>query len=596
MTTALAALESESSSRRSSSLRLQTACVAEIVKAAIFRARVDTILHDFNLDLMTSFVPTLDAIRKFSLQQARDFSEAVVLALADFLTPIVDDGLVMSAGNNSSKAAVPPSFSPSLVESVSIGSLGASATDLRGVKCHDPLEQPANRAMSMSMSQCLLVQQTCELLKRLDEEGNKMINKYTVIDDLGRGAYGKVKLAVDEANCPVAIKIVRKSVLKPLQGKNGIAREIAVMKKVKHRNVVPLYEVIDDPESEKLYMVMKYVDQGPITKLRPDNTCDALPQERVKEVMAELVSGLSYLHKRGVAHRDIKPDNILVDGAGVPYFVDFGVSAIIDKDNPNVSTVEGTAAFMPPELFDESTLKVNAFVADVWSLGVSMYLLLYGVTPFRGSHFRDISLSVRNDELGFPATANDVAEHWQHLLRGMLCKDPLHRMSLKAVKKHPALLEDDVTFEDLERATSRFKNFLSVEEPRAGLGVSGLLRNSIAVVPRCARRSLAAAPYWRNVDAIDDSRANGESNRTEKTSADSPVNEISQLQKECDEPPMLVAEFCINSASDDDDSPIGLSITAQLRLEGPPSSSQLVLAPSPPHVPSQRKSRFRAEE
>ena len=314
------------------------------------------------------------------------------------------------------------------------------------------------------------VVQTDHLVKKLDQEGNKVINRYTVIDNLGQGAFGKVKLAVDEANCPVAIKIVRKKVLKQqADGERAIAREIAVMKKLKHRNVLPLYEVIDDPESEKLYMVMKFVDQGPISKARPDGTFDAIPSERLKELTEELVSGLSYLHKRGVAHRDIKPDNILVDSAGTPYFVDFGVSAIIDTDNPKVSTVEGTAMFMPPELFDDTTLKVDAFAADVWSLGATLYALLYGRAPFMGSNYREISLSVRNAPLTFPDASRggvDADPGWEDLLRGMLCKDPAKRMSLKAVKKHQVLQQVDlVTDFDLEAATSRVVRFMQSEEP-----------------------------------------------------------------------------------------------------------------------------------
>ena len=339
------------------------------------------------------------------------------------------------------------------------------------------------------------VRQTGQLVKAHDVEGNKLINRYTLIQILGRGAYGKVKLAVDESNCPVAIKSVRKNYLKKIDGVNGIAREIAVMKKLKHRNVVPLYEVIDDPESEKLYMVMKYVDQGPITKLQPGGTCETIGAERLREVLGELVSGLSYLHKRGVAHRDIKPDNILVDAAGTPYFVDFGVSAIIDRNNPNVSTVEGTATFMPPELFDDQALKVDAFAADVWSLGVTVYMLLYGKVPFGGNNYREISINVRSKTLEFPAANGVDSSRWEDLLRGMLCRDPAKRMKLKTVKKHPAVLQEDapLTLEELQHATARATNFIQdpfgVREPTP-IDDDG----TVAALPaRCESSTRAAA-------------------------------------------------------------------------------------------------------
>ena len=386
-------------------------------------------------------------------------------------------------------------FGASLYSALSFGQLGFQNEPLSQYaqlreRLSKELEQSLNPLLNFSASQCV-IQQTRELIKMVDKEGNKMINRYTVIDDLGRGAYGKVKLAVDETNCPVAIKIVRKDLLKQLDGKNGIAREIAVMKKLKHRNVVQLYEVIDDPESEKMYMVMKYVDQGPIGKVLPDNTCKVIPVQQMKEIMVELVSGLSYLHKRGVAHRDIKPDNILLDSAGTPYFTDFGVSEIIDRKNPNVSTVEGTAPFMPPELFDDQALNVNVFAADVWSLGVTLYLLLYGTMPFKGANFREIASNVRTSELIFPETSR-VGEEWEDLLRGMLNKVPSERMTLNEVENHRALYEAAITDDDLELATTCIRNFLPIEEPvLAAVADASLLssiRMSFVAVPRCAHR------------------------------------------------------------------------------------------------------------
>jgi serine/threonine protein kinase len=296
-----------------------------------------------------------------------------------------------------------------------------------------------------------LVATTSHLQKRLDDDGCKVINGYTIIDELGRGAYGKVKLAVDAANCPVAIKIVRKSQAKKLGGDAALAREIAVMKKLKHRNVVPLYEVINDPESDKLYMVMKYVDQGPIAKVNADNTCTPIAPEVAQEVMNELVDALVYVHKRRVAHRDIKPDNILLDAEGTPYFADFGVSSIIDKDDPTLNTVEGTALFMAPELFSESTLNVNAFAADVWGLGVTLYMLLYGVAPFKGTNYREIGAAVQQSLLVFPEVSS-VPAMWQDLLRGMLNKDPAKRWTLRRIQNHKALQERQITQEDLRAA------------------------------------------------------------------------------------------------------------------------------------------------
>ena len=540
---------------------------ADLVKNVTFKVRMEAVLHKYDLVLSGRGESAIESIRSFSLEQARGFSQACVELLADYLQP---------AQENKSPST---SKSPSFVSAADSHPADGARTSSVGSLFTNPsleLFKYVRERMSMSISKCgdaaqqeqCVIQQTRQLIKAIDEEGNKMINRYTVIDDLGRGAYGKVKLAVDEANCPVAIKIVRKDVMKPLGGANGIEREIAVMKKLKHRNVVPLYEVIDDPDSKKLYMVMKYVDQGPIAQLRADGTCDPIPAERVREVMGELVSGLSYLHKRGVAHRDIKPDNILVDAAGTPYFVDFGVSAIIDKDNPNVSTVEGTVLFMPPELFDDDpSIRVNAFVADVWSLGVTLYMLLYGIAPFNGSNFSDISFSVRYESVVFPPRAAGVGEEWQDLLRGMLNKDPTQRMTLKAVKKHPALREADVTIEEIQAATSRCKIFLADDEnlltSMVDPGLSRSIRKSVVMVPRCARRSIAAITTTTTTTIVPRLSAHGS---------------LEVLSEHDDEWPKNFSEGAAPLCADGGRSPI--NVIPRDCNAGP----QTVLVPSPPNA------------
>ena len=481
-----------------------------------WRAHVNFVLRRFGLDPDAPDVVAISTIDCFSQDAARRFGQTCFLLLKELGGVSSSSPTRSKSPDKSITSVVSQTFSESLKQATAQNS---SESDF-----------------CFSISTCP-VKQTQQLVKQQDNDGNKVINRYTVVDDLGRGAYGKVKLAVDDANCPVAIKIVRKSLLKKKQdGTNGVEREIAVMKKLKHRNVVPLYEVIDDPESEKLYMVMKYVDQGPITKQRPDGTCDTIPANRVKELMGELVAGLSYLHKRGVAHRDIKPDNILMDAAGTPYFADFGVSAIIDKNDPNVSTVEGTALFMPPELFGDQALKVDAFAADVWSLGVTLYMLLYGKAPFGGSNFREISAAVRSEEIVFPV------DQWGELLRGMLCKDPAKRMKLKAIKKHPLLQEDvvAVTEEELDMAMSKISHFLLGGEEPLTRNLSRPLRRAVVELPRCAWRvgsvslnstcSLGFAPkappsHEKNTswprNSIE-SRAPSSPQGTEKTLPDSP--------------------------------------------------------------------------
>ncbi|MDP3591936.1 protein kinase, partial [Phenylobacterium sp.] len=235
------------------------------------------------------------------------------------------------------------------------------------------------------------------------------VNQYVVLDDIGSGASGKVKLAFCVARkTPVAIKVIRRQSKAPAKVGNialgrratvldsALRREIAIMKKLVHQNVVPLYEVIDDPSAEKLYLVMKYADCGAVAKLRPDGSCDTLPLRRVVDVAIQVCSGLRYLHECGVVHRDIKPDNLLATSDRRVMIADFGVSQLADSvlNGPEAAMegaeYGGTPLFMAPELhggyFNRSVwLSQNPVVddasigsGDMWALGTTLFCLLWG--------------------------------------------------------------------------------------------------------------------------------------------------------------------------------------------------------------------------
>ena len=100
--------------------------------------------------------------------------------------------------------------------------------------------------------------------------------------------------------------------------------EVAVMKKLRHKNIVTLHEVIDDPEAEKLYLVMQYVDKGPIATVQRDGTCTVrISPDRLAHVGRQVAAGLEYLHSKGVVHRDVKPENLLVDSNDRVFLADF---------------------------------------------------------------------------------------------------------------------------------------------------------------------------------------------------------------------------------------------------------------------------------
>ncbi|KAK9727625.1 hypothetical protein K7432_001709 [Basidiobolus ranarum] len=163
--------------------------------------------------------------------------------------------------------------------------------------------------------------------------GNKTINKYMIIQEIGRGCHGKVKLCQDtETGMFYAIKIVEKFSRRRLGQRQNqsssldkIRKEIAILKKCHHEHVVRLYEVIDDPEAKKIYLVLEYVDGGEM-KWRDEYDQPILSLDSSRQIFRDVVLGLEYLHHQGIIHRDIKPANLLRTKDGVVKISDFGVS------------------------------------------------------------------------------------------------------------------------------------------------------------------------------------------------------------------------------------------------------------------------------
>ena len=327
---------------------------------------------------------------------------------------------------------------------------------------------------SVSMKPSFTYREYNKLVKKEDYEGNKVINDYTIIGELGRGAYGKVKLAAckDSPTDLVAIKIVNKSLLKnvrhlgnasmvgspecsvnvpsaaaasppnPAEEKFlALRREIAIMKKLHHRNIVALHAVIDDAESEKLYLIMDYIPNGIIVKYKSDNKmqCETLDELTVKRYMRQIVDGLRYLHKHGIVHRDIKPDNILVGDHGRVYLSDFGVAEICSEHSKD--TGRGTPAFWPPELFDGTESTANPEAHDIWSLGVTLHLMLTGTVPFQGENMKELASRVCEQQLGAVVRPDgtDISHEAEDLVRQTLQKRPADRISLQKIRQHPFL-------------------------------------------------------------------------------------------------------------------------------------------------------------
>ena len=207
-----------------------------------------------------------------------------------------------------------------------------------------------------------------------------LLGRFRVQKVLGEGAFGKVYLAKDEQlNRLVAIKISKEIIL----DKNvldSFLSEAQMLAKLDHPNIVPVHDV-GNSATEGFFIISKYLDGGTLSKALTTNASDIT---WVCRTIALIADGLHHAHTRGLVHRDIKPDNILLDASGSPCIVDFGL-ALKEESFGQGKGLTGTPLYMSPEQASGEGHRVDGR-SDIFSLGVILYEMLAGRRPFEAKN------------------------------------------------------------------------------------------------------------------------------------------------------------------------------------------------------------------
>ncbi|CAH1454525.1 unnamed protein product [Lactuca virosa] len=201
------------------------------------------------------------------------------------------------------------------------------------------------------------------------EEGTQLqLGKYEIGRTLGEGNFGKVKFAKDvQTGHPFAVKILEKTRIKNLNFSDQIKREIATLKILKHPNVVRLHEVL--ASKTKIYMILEYVNGGELFDTIASK--GKLPESNGRKFFQQLIDGVSYCHDKGVYHRDLKLENVLVDAKGSIKISDFGLSALPQhlRDDGLLHTTCGSPNYVAPEILSNrgnlAVLYQKIFKGDV---------------------------------------------------------------------------------------------------------------------------------------------------------------------------------------------------------------------------------------
>jgi predicted Ser/Thr protein kinase len=252
------------------------------------------------------------------------------------------------------------------------------------------------------------------------------LGSYDLLAELGRGAMGVVYRAFSLQLCrPCAVKVMipgeRMSALDIQRFQN----EAMLAARLQHPHIVSVFDAGED--QGWFYIVMELVDGKPLTSLIEDGSAEAMM--RGIRTIAEAARALHYAHGKGIVHRDIKPDNILVDAEGHPHVTDFGIAKSVDADARMTmrGVLVGTPIYMSPEQANGEVAAIGPR-SDIYSLGVTLYELCAGEAPFESDNVYDIIARILTDE---PPSPRDVARR----RRNRDLPLDLETICLKAIEK-----------------------------------------------------------------------------------------------------------------------------------------------------------------
>ena len=268
-------------------------------------------------------------------------------------------------------------------------------------------------------------------MKSKDNSLTKLLSQinFKMGKKLGEGRFSIVKLGTHSlTNQSVAIKILDKTKIANIQDKERINREIKIMKKINHFNITKLYTIIETKYI--IYLVEEYVQGKELNDYL--YTKGKLTEPEACKFFHQIISGLSYLHYIGIAHRDFKPENILLTNDNkVLKIIDFGLGNIYKKGQL-LKTSCGSPCYIPPEMIKEEGY--NPDKSDIWSAGIILYLMLCGHLPFYEEDNQLMYDKILKGDYDIPKFLSDEAKD---IIKKILEVDPKKRSNFEEIKNHP---------------------------------------------------------------------------------------------------------------------------------------------------------------
>jgi len=261
---------------------------------------------------------------------------------------------------------------------------------------------------------------------------------------IGRGAYAQVYKALwNDTGFYVAVKMFDTTQMTQ-ETVDSVLVEVTLLGRLKHPNILRILGY--HRESENLYLMLEYAENGSLLKLVKD--LGRIPEDLTCTYIRQVLLALQYLHDAGIIHRDLKAANILLNGKGDVKLADFGVAAVIDESDKHF-TVVGSPYWMAPEIIQATG---HSTQSDIWSLGCTVIELLTGEPPHFGLNPMTAMFKIVQSPAPIP---KDVSPPLRQFLEACFQKDPNHRPPARELLKNPLFVKPLVTNMDVATIKAR---------------------------------------------------------------------------------------------------------------------------------------------
>ncbi|KAK9525453.1 hypothetical protein VZT92_016159 [Zoarces viviparus] len=273
---------------------------------------------------------------------------------------------------------------------------------------------------------------------------------------LGTGAFSEVVLAQEKLTGRMfAVKCIPKKALKGKE--SSIENEIAVLRKIKHENIVALEDIYESPDH--LYLIMQLVSGGELFDRIVEK--GFYTEKDASTLIRQVLDAVTYLHKMAIVHRDLKPENLLyfnTQDESKIMISDFGLSKM-EGSGDVMSTACGTPGYVAPEVLAQ---KPYSKAVDCWSIGVIAYILLCGYPPFYDENDSKLFEQILKADYEFDAPYwDDISDSAKDFIGSLMEKDPAKRFTCDQALRHPWIAGDTALCKNIHESVSRQikKNF-----------------------------------------------------------------------------------------------------------------------------------------